>query len=241
MKQSSVFTAIQKATQETEWNRGGVDEWLERFTLELQSEMKFTLKDLVGAQSQEITDTDFFSEVMNKTLQSVFEDMTSSFDHISLVRMDMFRQRPEEILMKQLCGCWVQCPFCKAICTNTMEGHDGDHSVPFHRPHGVNGESWYKTNNLSVDICNYLVASDASIVISNGRSIPYKRYREAGPKYACWSITPDYSEQAYWKWFVCRFQKDLERYYDRMFQGRGEIPRAWRSISKKNAIECLHY
>ncbi|KAI4886807.1 hypothetical protein NFI96_004701 [Prochilodus magdalenae] len=112
-KLSRVFTAIQKATQEIERNRGGVDEWLERFSLELQSEMKFTLKGLVGAQYQEITDTDFFGAQMNKTLQSVFEDITSSFDHISSVRMDMFRQRPEDILMKQLCGCWVQCPFFK--------------------------------------------------------------------------------------------------------------------------------
>ncbi|KAI4895532.1 hypothetical protein NFI96_032703, partial [Prochilodus magdalenae] len=140
MKQSSVFSAIQKATQETKQNRGGVHEWLERFSLELQSEMRFTLKDLVGAQYQEITHTDFFSKVMNKTLQSVFDDLTSSFNDISSVRMDMFRQkRPEDILMKQLCGCWVQCPFCKAICTNTIEGHDGDHSVPFHSPQGVNG------------------------------------------------------------------------------------------------------
>ncbi|KAI4881974.1 hypothetical protein NFI96_004268 [Prochilodus magdalenae] len=211
MKQSSVFTAIQKATQEIEQNRGGVDEWLERFSLELQSEMKFTLKDLVGAQYQEITDPDFFGAQMNKTLQCFFNDMTSSFNHISSVRMDMFRQRPEDILMKQLCGCWVQCPFCKAICTNTIEGHDGKHSVPFHRPHGVNGKSCYKTNNLSVEICTSLVASDANIVLSDGRCAPYRRYWEAGPEYACWSITPDTSEQAYWKWVVCRFQKDLER------------------------------
>ncbi|KAI4895140.1 hypothetical protein NFI96_003212 [Prochilodus magdalenae] len=126
-----MLEAIQKATQETERNRGGVHEWLEKFSLELQ------------------------------------------------IRMDMFRQGPEDILIEQLCGCWVQCPFCAAICTNTMEGHDGDHSVPFHRPGGVNG----------------------------------KKYREAGPEYACWSITPDSSEQAYWKWFVCRFQNKLEKFY----------------------------
>ncbi|KAI4895569.1 hypothetical protein NFI96_004177, partial [Prochilodus magdalenae] len=230
IKQSSVFTAIQKATQEIKQNRGGVDEWLEKFSLELQSEMKFTVIDLEGAQYQEITDTDFFSEEMNKTLQSVFDDLTSSFDHISSVRIDMFRQRPEDILMKQLCGCWVQCPFCKAICTNTIEGHDGKHSVPFHRPEGVNGWRWYKTDNLSVEICTSSVASDAEIVLSDEKFVPYRRYWEAGPKYACWSITPDTSEQAYWKWFVCRFQKDLEKYYNKTFQGRGEIPTAWKNI-----------
>ncbi|XP_036444427.1 interferon-induced very large GTPase 1-like [Colossoma macropomum] len=241
MKQPIVFAAIQKATQETKQNKGDVNEWLEKFSLELEREMKFTRQDLVGAQYQEITDTDFFGEVMNKTLQSVFKDMTNSFDHLSSVRMDMFRQRPEDILKNQLCGCWVQCPFCAAICTNTIEGHDEKHSVPFHRPEGLNGWSWYKTNNLAVDICTSLITSDAAIVLDEETSVPYSRYWEAGPQYACWSITPDASEQAYWKWFVCWFQKDLEKYYDKTFKGQGKIPIAWRNITKENALESLQY
>ncbi|XP_017541754.2 interferon-induced very large GTPase 1-like [Pygocentrus nattereri] len=217
MKQSSVFTAIQKVTQETEQNKGDVNEWIRRFSLELEGELVFTVNDVEGARNQEITETDFFGEVMKETLQNVFNEMTSSFDHISSVRMDMFRQRPEDILKNQLCGCWVQCPFCAAICTNTMEGHDGDHSVPFHRPGGVNGWSWYKTDRLSVEICTILVASQHDIVLHDGTRVSYKTYREAGPKFTHWSITPDTSEQPYWKWFVCRFQKDLEKYHSKTF------------------------
>ncbi|KAI4874290.1 hypothetical protein NFI96_004459 [Prochilodus magdalenae] len=239
MKQTRVFTAIQKATQETEQNKGGVDEWLEKFSLELQNEMKFRVNDLTRATTQEITDTDFFSKMMNKALQGVIQKITTQFSHISSVRMDMFRQRPEDTLMEQLCGCWVQCPFCAALCTNTMEEHDGKHSVSFHRPEGVNGWKWLFTQNLVVDICTSLVASDNQIVLSDGRHIPYKRYWEAGEKYACWSITPDSSEQAYWKWFVCRFQKDLENYYNKTFQGKGEIPTAWRDILKEDAVKSL--
>ncbi|KAL6483817.1 hypothetical protein MHYP_G00086890 [Metynnis hypsauchen] len=239
MKQSSVSTAIQKATQETKQKKD-MHEWLKSFSQGLEAEMKFTLQDLEGAQYQEITDTDFFGEVMNKTLQTVGRDIvTSKFDHIYSFRMYMFMQIPEDILMKQLCGCWVQCPFCAAICTHTIEGHDRDHSVPFHRPEGVNGWSWYQTDNLVVDICTSLVASDAYIRISDEKRVPYKKYREAGPEYACWSITADASEQAYWKWFVCHFQKDLEKRYSKMFQGRGAIPDAWKEITKKEAIESL--
>ncbi|KAL6483808.1 hypothetical protein MHYP_G00086800 [Metynnis hypsauchen] len=240
MKQSSVSTAVQKATQETKRTKDG-NEWLRRFSLELKGEMKFTLSDLESAQYQVPTDTEYFGEVMNKTLQSVFKDIISSFDHISSVRMDEFRQRPEDILMKQLCGCWDQCPFCAAICTNTIEGHDGKHSVPFHRPGGVNGMLWHNTDSLVVDICTSLVASDAYICISHERHVPYKRYTEAGPNYHCWSITPETSEHAYWKWFVCRFQKDLEQHYGKTFQGRGEIPTTWTDITKKEAIESLKH
>ncbi|KAL6483801.1 hypothetical protein MHYP_G00086730 [Metynnis hypsauchen] len=148
MKQSSVYTAAQKATQETAENKD-VNDWLNRFSQELQGEMKLTVSDLVGAQYQEITNTDFFGEMMYETLQSVFKDITSYFDHTSSVRMGMVMQSPRDSLMKQLCGCWVQCPFCSAVCTNTIEGHDGKHSVPFHRPEGVNGISWSKTDSES--------------------------------------------------------------------------------------------
>ncbi|KAL6483809.1 hypothetical protein MHYP_G00086810 [Metynnis hypsauchen] len=239
MKQSSVSTAIQKATQETKQNKD-VNVWLKKFSLELEDEMKFTLQNLERAEYQEITDTNVFGEVMIKSFQWVFKDIISSFDHISSVRMDMFRQRPEDILKNQLCGCWVQCPFCKAVCTNTIEGHDGKHSVSFHRPDGVCGWNWRETGSLSVDICTSLVTSDAQFVLPDGRSVPYKKYREAGPEYACWSITPDASEQAYWKWFVCLFQKDLEKYYRKTFKGRGKIPMVWWKITKKEAIESLN-
>uniref|UniRef100_A0A8C8CAN0 Uncharacterized protein n=1 Tax=Oncorhynchus tshawytscha TaxID=74940 RepID=A0A8C8CAN0_ONCTS len=40
-------------------------------------------------------------------------------------------------------------------------------------------------------------------------------------------ITPDLSEIPYWKWFVCQFQEDLERYYDLNFQGKYVIIEAW--------------
>ncbi|XP_036448260.1 interferon-induced very large GTPase 1-like [Colossoma macropomum] len=238
MKQSSVSIAIQKATQETKYKKD-VNEWLKRFSLELEGEVIFTVNDVEGAHYQEINDTDFFGQVMNKTLQSVFNETTSRFTHKTSVRMDMFRQSPEDILKHQLCGCWVQCPFCAAICTNTIEGHDGKHSVPFHRPEGVNGWKWYKTENLSVDTCTSSVVSDAQIVLPDEKRVPYRKYWEAGPEYACWSITPDASEQAYWKWFVCRFQKDLEKHYGKTFKGKGEIPTAWSNITKKNAIESL--
>ncbi|XP_036448262.1 interferon-induced very large GTPase 1-like [Colossoma macropomum] len=240
MKQSSVSAAIQKATQETKQNKGDVNEWLKSFSQELKGEMKFTVNDLVGAQYQEITDTGFFGDVLNKTLQSVFKDITS-IDHISSVRMNMLRQRQKDILKNQLCGCWVQCPFCAAICTNTIEGHDGDHSVPFHRPGGINGWTWYKTDNLVVDICTSLVASDAKLVLSDKKRVPFRRYWEAGPEFASWSITPDASEQAYWKWFVYQFRRDLKKHYGKTFEGRGKIPTAWKYISKENAIESLKY
>ncbi|KAG9333342.1 hypothetical protein JZ751_012809 [Albula glossodonta] len=50
-------------------------------------------------------------------------------------------------------GCWAQCPFCKAICTNTIPNHDGDHSVKFHRCEALAGWHYHNTDNFSVDFC----------------------------------------------------------------------------------------
>uniref|UniRef100_S4R6N2 Uncharacterized protein n=1 Tax=Petromyzon marinus TaxID=7757 RepID=S4R6N2_PETMA len=108
-------------------------------------------------------------------------------DAIKLPRHTLNKGDYSEITDWQLCGCWVQCPSCKAICTNTMSNHDGDHSVPIHRPKAI---------------------------VFPDRKIPWKDYRTAGPNYACWSITPDLTTQPYWKWFVCTFKSDLEKRYN---------------------------
>ncbi|XP_066526953.1 interferon-induced very large GTPase 1-like [Hoplias malabaricus] len=241
MKEKCVVAAIHKATEETKEKKGDVNEWLKRFEEELTENMTFTVKDLSATNSEENMDTEFFGKLINEGLQTIVNDLTNDFNSVQSVRMDLFKKSPEDILKEQLCGCWVQCPFCAAICTNTMENHDGDHSVPFHRPRGVDGGWWYKADHFCIEFCTSLVASNCSFVLPDEKHVPYKNYREAGPEYARWSITPDESKQPYWKWVVCRFQKDLEKHYGGTFQGEGHIPYDWRRITKEEAIKSLNY
>ncbi|XP_037648630.1 interferon-induced very large GTPase 1-like [Sebastes umbrosus] len=162
---------------------------------------------------------------------------------LSLDKMKEFRMKPDQILIDQLCNCcWVTCPFYAAVCTNTLEDHSpDDHSVPFHRPAGINGWHTKGTVELVTNFCPTLVASDRSFYphSDSDETIPYKLYQTAGEKYAKWEITPDASTLTYWKWFVCRFQKQLEDHYGLKFQGRGEIPSEWRDHSKQEAIDSL--
>lgn len=67
----------------------------------------------------------------------------------------------------------------------------------------------------------------------------YKKYREAGDNYARWSITPDSSTQAYWKWFVCRFKTELENKYGKKFIEKGTIPGSWFKITKQEGLDDL--
>ncbi|XP_059384440.1 LOW QUALITY PROTEIN: interferon-induced very large GTPase 1-like [Carassius carassius] len=217
------------------------DLWLLHFTQQLSDVLVFSKSDLSGVNQDDV-EVRFLEDVMKRELPSIISDINSKFSTETFPVKLKHRDRPEEILIDHFCQCcWVQCPFCAAICTNTIENHPGDHSVPFHRNNGLKGWFYRGTTNLSIDICTSAVASDRSFYPnSSNDKVLWKEYRKGGPKYASWSITPDLSELPYWKWFVCRFQTDLEKYYGKTFQGRGKIPDEWRKYSQEEAIESLN-
>ncbi len=213
--------------------------WQKRFTETLTEELKFTGNSC--ADLSEITNFDFLEKTLSENLKVIISNLQNGFKSINDMKMDKCRKKPDELLIDHLCQCcWAQCPFCKAICTNTIENHHGEHSVPFHRNIGLNGWFYRGTTNLSISICTSAVASDQSFYPdSSENTVPWKEYRKGGAEYANWSITPDLSELPYWKWFVCRFQKDLEKHYNKTFEGQGVIPNEWREHSKDKAIQSL--
>ncbi|XP_071330439.1 interferon-induced very large GTPase 1-like isoform X12 [Trachinotus anak] len=225
------------ATEKVKTQRGHTDMWLEEFTSLLKDELMFD--DICSQNFRDINNFEFLREETEKGLVPIMKEMS----RLSLDNMMKFRLKPDQILIDQLCKCcWEKCPFCAAVCTNTIEDHSpDDHSVPFHRPSGINGWHYRGTVEMSNNFCTTNVASDRSFYPHHDSesSIPFKQYRTAGPRFANWRITPDESKLMYWKWFVCRFQKQLEDHYKLKFQGRGEIPSEWRKHSKVEAIQSL--
>ncbi|XP_052390095.1 interferon-induced very large GTPase 1 [Carassius gibelio] len=238
-KEQTVNNAVKAATVEVKSKSGDGNMWFRCFTKALTDELKLT-ENSCGDLS-EIKDLDFLETFLSDSLEKRMTNLQNSFKSINDIKMENCRKRPDEILIEHFCQCcWVQCPFCKAICTNTMKDHPGDHSVPFHRNIGLNGWFYRETTNLSINICTTAVSSDRSFYPnSSDDAVPWKEYRRGGPKYSNWSITPDNSELPYWKWFVCRFKKDLETYYSKTFEGHGEIPDEWKRYTKKEALESL--
>uniref|UniRef100_A0A3B4T2H3 VLIG-type G domain-containing protein n=1 Tax=Seriola dumerili TaxID=41447 RepID=A0A3B4T2H3_SERDU len=236
MKQH-VSQALFTATEKVKTQRGDTDMWLEEFTSSLKDDLTFD--SICPENFRDINRFEFLKEEIEKGLEPIMKEM----NNLSLNEMNEFRLKPDQILIDQLCKCcWVKCPFCAAVCTNTMENHSpDDHSVPFHRSAAINGVQYRNIDILSVEFCTTDVASDQSFYPNSDsdEKIPYKQYRTAGPRFANWRITPDESNLTYWKWFVCRFQKQLEEHYKLKFQGRGEIPREWRKYRKEEAIKSL--
>ncbi|KAK9978779.1 hypothetical protein ABG768_020518 [Culter alburnus] len=239
--QQKIIKAAHESTEHVQVNRRDVDLWLKSFTKQISDVLIFSEKDLSGVNHDDVDDYDFLEYVVRKELNAIMSEISRRFNTETFPSKMDLKFRPDQLLFDHLCQCcWVQCLFCKATCTNTIEDHSGDHSVPFHRVWGINGQFYSGTKNLSIDICTSEVANGQYFYPTDSdNKVPYREYRRAGGVYAKWSITPDLSELPYWKWFVCRFQKDLEKYYNKTFERRGKIPDEWRKYSKQDAIESL--
>uniref|UniRef100_W5KFK0 Interferon-induced very large GTPase 1 n=1 Tax=Astyanax mexicanus TaxID=7994 RepID=W5KFK0_ASTMX len=230
---NAVFVATDKVINE----KGNADMWMECFSKFLIEDLKFT--EISNVDSMEITDFDFLSKIVTVGLTKMVKNQKGAD-----IKLEMLQKRSDEILTDHLCQCcWAQCPFCKAVCIGTMKDHDGEeHCVPFHWADGIIGWHYRGTKNLSCDFCTTAVQSNKGFFPSSEseKSVPFKQYRTAGGEYATWNITPDCSELPYWKWFLCRFQKDLENLYGKKFQGSGKIPNEWKKYTKEDALESLN-
>ncbi|XP_051048525.1 interferon-induced very large GTPase 1-like [Phodopus roborovskii] len=233
---NAILTAIHQTTEVANGNNSTASGWLDLFCDHLGSNLIFPRKDLISIEHQEIKDTEFLKEAMSAALDPAMRKIEEA---CSMRPIDEIVPDIEKILSEHLCGCWKQCPFCKAICTNTIPHHGGDHSVPFHRPQAVNGWHYHKTDYFVTNICTTSVASDRSFILHEVQKFPYKKYREAGGDYATWSITPDSSSQPYWKWFICHFRSELEVKYEKKFTNLGTIPDSWNKVSKQDVLNDL--
>ncbi|XP_076733534.1 interferon-induced very large GTPase 1-like [Maylandia zebra] len=230
--------ALSTATQKVQTQGADMKMWLKEFSSLLKDEL--TLDSISSQNFSDINSFDFFMETIKKGFKPIIDQMSS----FTLDKLKESRLKPHEILIDQLCKCcWVTCPFCAAVCTNTIEGHSpDDHSVPFHRPSGIKGWHYRGTVEFSVNFCTTNIASDGSFYPrpDSEETVPFKEYKKAGGDYAKWKITPDESKMAYWKWFVCRFQSKLEEHYELKFQNLGEIPSEWKTTLKHEAIKSLN-
>ncbi|XP_042080705.1 interferon-induced very large GTPase 1-like [Haplochromis burtoni] len=143
--ETTVSQALFTATQKVQNQRGDTDMWLNEFCNVLKDELTF---DICSENFSDINNFHFLKEEIEKGFTSIIKQMS----RLSLDKLNESRQRPEEILIDQLCNCcWVKCPFCAAVCINTMKDHSpDDHSTPFHRPDGIIGSHYVQTKVLSI-------------------------------------------------------------------------------------------
>ena len=166
---NAILSAIHASTARAKDKSSTASGWLDLFCDHLGSTLVFPRKDLISIEHQEIKDIEFLKEAMSKALDPEIKKVEQNC--LSRFVEEMIPEI-QKMLSEHLCRCWKQCPFCKAICTNTIPTHDGDHSVPFHHPQGLGGWGWYQTDHCTLNFCTSAVGSDCNFVLNDGRRIP---------------------------------------------------------------------
>ncbi|TRY60662.1 hypothetical protein DNTS_016017 [Danionella cerebrum] len=236
LMQDKIMKAAHRATLVN--TSGDVQKWLNDFTIALSDVLTFSVKDLQGVSHEGVDDLQLLEDVISRLLKSEAIEILHQLSTETFPENLEPKDRPDEILIDHLCCCcWVQCPFCGATCTNTVENHSGDHNVLLHRVNGLTGCSYDENEQLSTDFCTTLVKSYKKFY--TGQWISCKEYRKAGNVYAEWSITPDTSNLAYWKWFVSRFHRNLENHFEKTFNRWDQISEGWGEFTKEQALESL--
>ncbi|XP_041272063.1 interferon-induced very large GTPase 1-like, partial [Onychostruthus taczanowskii] len=163
---ASLSTQIVKDRKDRE---DKVSLWLDEFCRQLTEVINLPRSDLKGIEHQEVTDIEFLSSAISKALAALQERLMKELADADL---SWFSRQPHTILAEHFSGCWAQCPFCGAVCTNTMWNHDGDHQLVFHRPQALTGWRWHGTDHLVIDICSSRVASDCKFKVGDNDLLP---------------------------------------------------------------------
>ncbi|XP_057877798.1 interferon-induced very large GTPase 1-like [Melospiza georgiana] len=235
----NTLSAVSFSTQTVKDKKDRKDKvslWLDEFCREMTEVINLPRSDLKGIEHLEVTDIEFLSSAVAEALDDLRDRLMEVFPKADL---SSFSRQPHTILAEHFSGCWEQCPFCGAVCTNTMQNHTGDHQVVLHRPQALIGTTWPGTDQLVIDICSGLLTTNLKFNFDNSKGFSYQKYWYAGLPSSTWNTLPDPSMQAYWKWFVSHFRTQLEALYNGKFQGKGKIPEAWQRVTKQEALSEL--
>ncbi|TRZ06201.1 hypothetical protein HGM15179_020906, partial [Zosterops borbonicus] len=129
----NILSAVSLSTQIVKFRKNSEDKvslWLDEFCRELSEVISLPRSDLKVIEHQEVTDIEFLNNVMSEAVDDLRDRLQKEFADAD---MNAFSTQPHTILVEHFSGCWEQCPFCGAVCTNAMQGHDGDHQLVFHR------------------------------------------------------------------------------------------------------------
>ena len=230
----SIKAAIHKATKKTS---ADLKTFINNFCKELGDTLVISQDALRAfmmlnkANQEQFADwfTQFVDE-MEKTLRQKFKgrDIQSILRHLDV--------KPQNELFTQVIGCGKQCPFCAVACV-CGGGDHAEHEASLHRPQGLKGYRWDKTEKLVTDICSSSVVSDKQFRpgATKGKWHSYKKYRDIFPD---WNIPPDGSYQAsdYWKYVMATFNKEFAKLHD---AEPADIPPTWKYITRLQAEQSL--
>ncbi|XP_064880817.1 interferon-induced very large GTPase 1-like isoform X2 [Oncorhynchus nerka] len=143
---------------------------------------------------------------------------------------------PQDLLYNKMFGCGKQCPFCKTPCDAQGNGHSM-HSAYIHRPDGLGGYRWKKSDKLSIDKCSSLVDSKKKFCNAETKG-KFSSYKDYPLYFKDWRIDPDNSHVTdYWKFLFVKHNKEYAENHSSTLPA--DIPEDWRSITSEQALKSL--
>ncbi|XP_063447943.1 interferon-induced very large GTPase 1-like [Mytilus trossulus] len=190
----------------------------------------------VHVRDRKISNVDTFTIMLKGELPVIESKVMSRFSDVEENNVTL-KSNPVPLIMDNLWGCSEICFLCKEPCMNTNKNHWEDripHECLQHRPNGIGGVRLKASRELVIESCNYLVSTNLPYTInSTQKSGNLRDYKRNFPD---WDIPPNSDVSLYWIWVITRFREQLKEMYD---SEEPIIPKYWKSISKKRALDSL--
>ena len=222
-----LFAAVSRASALTRTGSQKLTFWIQRFvdncsTLEIRKDMF-----AVAAIDEDLKDVDVFETKLRVNVEAFLDSLIKN--GVKKATIEKWNPSPHDCLFTSMFGCQNFCPFCKALCDQTVQDHAGNHSTRIHRPQGSTGMRYVTTEKLDDTICTTDVAGEGKFrsLATSGEWHLYKDYQSVNDYYKSWTIPPDPSFEAstYWQWFMATFSKELAEHYKAK---EPCIPSAWK-------------
>ncbi|KAM6950361.1 up-regulator of cell proliferation-like [Lycodopsis pacificus] len=179
-----------------------------------------------------------FTKSLSKSLSVLKEQLEEEFSNSEDITdtLNKLPIKPQDELFRRVFGCGQQCPFCKVPCETGGKEHKKHHAA-VHRPQGLGRYSITDTQKLHAALCTTDVQSEATFrnTDTNWERHPYKDYTKYYPD---WLISPDPTIEAsdYWKYVLVQYN---DRFTEEYKAKPADVPQAWRSIGKEEALKGL--
>ncbi len=228
----------------SENSSSSITEWIQKFSDDkcIRSELGATivtetlLEDFSTSQEFNLDD---FKTRMKHVIDKIKLSLLDHFCHITTKSINL-KEKPYELLKKNLIGCTEQCPFCGEQCEQIEHDESHDHRAEIHRIDCLIGWRYSNSRKMALDTCPALIETDLTFRMPDGEYHPYKQYKTVHKR---WLIVPDVTSGSslYWKWFISKFKEKLAIEYA---AEPPEVPPEWKSITwqeiKQDFIDTYH-
>lgn len=250
LKKKHLQVIVKKIKAATEWASKGKDGVLlpddQQSIVELITKMrKYLIKDISLSVEAErstlfqiqstchpfINSLEVSIEDLNKQLHEEFSSSVNITE-----TLNKLPNKPQDELFRRVFGCGQKCPFCKVPCEAGGKEHKLHHAS-VHRPQGLGRCRKIDTHRLVETLCTTSVHSE-HVFKNKDTKQEWHPYKEYTTYYPDWHIPPDPSIEAsdYWKYVLVQYNDSFAKEYNAK---PADVPEAWRSITKQQALKGL--